>query len=147
MRREPARAPRGRAFARVCCGVQAAGVIVRLVQAPRRASRKRWPEAPPLPVRPKPEPVEIKIDGGGGVEGQELAQHKPADDRNPKRAAHLAALESSAPRAARQRSRQRLSSKLDAAARDRREKSPRAVKAHLCARHPARNRSSRSHFS
>src|SRR5215469_12029823 len=47
---------------------------------------------PPRAARPQPEPVEVEIDDGGCVEGQELAHQQPADDRKPERAAQFGTL-------------------------------------------------------
>ena len=47
---------------------------------------------PPEPLTPKPEPVDIQINYGGGVQREHLAKDEAADDGNAKGSPQLAAL-------------------------------------------------------
>ena len=47
---------------------------------------------PPRAPHPQPEVVKVEIDDGCRVEGQQLADEQPADDRNPERAAQFRTL-------------------------------------------------------
>ena len=44
---------------------------------------------PPWASHPQPKVIEVEIDDGCCVEGQQLAHDQPADDRNPERAAQF----------------------------------------------------------